>query len=134
MRALNICLSGLFLISLVFLFGCSTPSQTTEQAQTVGDYQVILKPDAPLKAGENRFDLSIQPLDGSLPEDLKVSVKTVMPEMPKMAVPDPTVMKENEAHYSVKTDFAMGGEWAITVNLSSGVETQAAEFQVKVAD
>jgi len=134
MRIFNICLAVLLPISLVFLFGCSKPEQATAQEQTVGQYKVILQPTTPLKAGENRLNLSVEPLGGSLPEDLKVSVKTVMPEMPKMAVPDPIVIKENEIHYSVKTDFAMGGEWAITVNLNSGTDAQTAEFHVRVED
>jgi hypothetical protein len=135
MRVLNICVPSLFLVGLVFLFGCSKPNQVTEQAQTVGNYQVILKPKASLKAGENRLDLSVQALDGSLPEDLKVSVKTIMPEMPKMAVPESTITKEENGQYAVKTDFVMGGDWDITVSLVDATSApETAEFHVKVAD
>ena len=124
----------LFLIGMfaLTLGGCS---QKTSLTNTVDSYQVTLQTAAqPIKAGEQDLSILVTSTTGSLPEDLRVSVKTMMPAMPEMQMPDPALEKTKNG-YIGKANFAMAGDWQVVVSLQSGNEPEVSTtFDLKVAE
>ncbi|MGD9729841.1 MAG: FixH family protein [Nitrospiraceae bacterium] len=125
MRYISILLISMLAITL---WGCSPKTSLTN---TVDSYQVSLQlANQPVKAGEQEFSVRVTPTT----EDLRVSVKTTMPDMPEMKMPDPVLEKTKDG-YTGKADFAMAGDWQVVVSLQSGNQPEVfTTFDVKVVE
>jgi multidrug efflux pump subunit AcrA (membrane-fusion protein) len=72
----------------------------------------------PLIQGVNKLDMELSKIHEDLPDNLSLEVKSHMPSMPKMTVPQPVVSISGKNSFAVKFEPTMPGLWQLTITLS----------------
>ncbi|MGD9729840.1 MAG: efflux RND transporter periplasmic adaptor subunit, partial [Nitrospiraceae bacterium] len=86
------------------------------------EHQVVLiaLTPKPPKAGDNELTVEVSSAHGEISRSLDLEVKTVMPAMPSMINPEPSVKKMEAGKFRVKVKFIMPGLWQMNLTLKDG--------------
>ena len=74
----------------------------------------------PPKVGDNELTVEVSSAHGGTSDNLSLEVKTVMPAMPSMINPEPSVKKLETGQFRVKVKFIMPGLWQMNLILKDG--------------
>jgi RND family efflux transporter MFP subunit len=71
----------------------------------------------PPKVGANELTAEIASMHGTVPADLSIEIKSHMPAMAEMPVPEPKVTRLGGGKFRAEVEFSMSGMWQIELTL-----------------
>jgi multidrug efflux pump subunit AcrA (membrane-fusion protein) len=89
----------------------------------------------PPKVGENELVITVSSAHGSLPDNLNLELKSLMPAMPTMAVPKPRIQKQGVDRFRATVMFSMPGLWQMDLTLKEDNRTLGSfKFDTQVSE